>query len=224
MYQLSLNNNLAFYDLIVSIINGGIETKLKDKLANEYNRILEIVNSVQSIKESSNNLEYPINDAIELSIRLVLSDQGRVKEVVEYLQKTSRELEIDTMDKLIIAIESSSIKDEQIEQGIEKEKVNILTMHRAKGLSADIVFILAAEDEIIPGKNEREPELGDERRLLFVSLTRAKHKLFISYCTNRTGAQQRSGRNIDNTRRNITQFLADAPLHAQKGNIYIKNL
>ena len=65
-------------------------------------------------------------------------------------------------------------------------------MHKAKGLTADVVFIVGAEDELIPGKNMKEPELGDERRLFFVSLTRAKHKLYITYCVNRTGSQQRS--------------------------------
>lgn len=156
--------------------------------------------------------------------RILPTDNETKKEIVEYLQKASKDSELDTMGKLINAIESSNLRDEQTEQDIVKEKVNILSMHRAKGLTASVVFILAAEDEIIPGKNEEEPELGDERRLLFVSLTRAKHRLIITYCTNRTGAQQRSGRNITNTRRNLTQFLTDGPIHPKRGGVFINEL
>ena len=223
--SLSINNNLAFYDLILSIINGGTETKLRDKIKSEYNSILEIINSVQAIIESSNGLSISLDEAIELSVaRILPTDNETKKEIVEYLQKASKESELDTMGKLIDAIESSNLRDEQTEQDIVKEKVNILSMHRAKGLTASVVFILAAEDEIIPGKNEEEPELGDERRLLFVSLTRAKHRLIITYCTNRTGAQQRSGRNITNTRRNLTQFLTDGPIHPKRGGVFINEL
>lgn len=223
--SLSINYNLTFYDLILSVINGGIETKLRDKIKSEYDAILEIVNSVQFIIGSSNNLSISLDEAINLSVEKILpTDKEKAKEVIEYLQKASKELEFDSMGKLIAAIESSSLKDEEIEQDIDKEKVNILSMHRAKGLTANVVFILAAEDETIPGKNEREPELGDERRLLFVSLTRAKHKLIITYCSKRIGAQQRSGRNINSTRRNLTQFLTDAPIHPKRGSLFINEL
>ena len=107
----------------------------------------------------------------------------------------------------------------------DKDVVNVHYQNLlAKGSTADVVFIVAAEDEIIPGKNIQEPELGDERRLLFVSLTRAKHILFITYCTKRTGAQQRSGRDPNTARRHLTQILSDAPLQSTKGQLYINKL
>ena len=95
-------------------------------------------------------------------------------------------------------------------------------MHKAKGLTADTVIIVAAEDEHIPGRQTQEPQLGDERRLLFVSLTRAKHHLFITYCTKRLGQQRMLGRNTGRRDRTLTQFLRDTPLHPEVGNEYIK--
>lgn len=64
-------------------------------------------------------------------------------------------------------------------------KVNIMTMHQAKGLDADVVFVIAAEDEYIPGRAEGS-QVDDERRLLYVSLTRRSvlpihHPLYTAY-------------------------------------------
>lgn len=89
----------------------------------------------------------------------------------------------------------------------------MLTMHRAKGLSADVVFIVGAEKQIIPGRNVGEKE-GDERRLLYVSLTRAKHKLFITYCQKRTkkSRQAYTGSDSGKMKRDLTPFLQDTGL------------
>jgi len=66
--------------------------------------------------------------------------------------------------------------------------------------------------------------IGDERRLLYVSLTRAKHYLFITYCNSRTGQQRHTGRTSGNTRRSLTRFLQGAPITSQRGMEYILNL
>jgi DNA helicase-2/ATP-dependent DNA helicase PcrA len=96
-------------------------------------------------------------------------------------------------------------------------------MHKAKGLSADVVFIVGAEDEFIPGRNEGLRE-GDERRLLFVSMSRARHWLFISYCEERTGRQAYLGRESGTSERTLTRFLRDAPIRAEDGCAYVLDL
>jgi superfamily I DNA/RNA helicase len=70
-----------------------------------------------------------------------------------------------------------------------------MTMHKAKGLSASAVFVVGVEDEYIPGRGE----VDEERRLLYVSLTRARKYLFITYCKNRVGQQRHSGFLTTNT-------------------------
>ncbi|MCK5466290.1 ATP-dependent helicase [Candidatus Parcubacteria bacterium] len=75
----------------------------------------------------------------------------------------------------------------------------------------DVCFIVGAENGYIPGRNTGDKE-GDERRLLYVLMTRACHKLFISYCNKRTGQQRHSGSNSGTERRTLTKFLRDSKI------------
>jgi DNA helicase-2/ATP-dependent DNA helicase PcrA len=100
--------------------------------------------------------------------------------------------------------------------------VTVTTMHGAKGLSADIVIVLQAEDEVMPG-NAGAPEYDELRRLLYVSLTRARRKLLIGACTRRSGPQRFVG-NREVPVRHLTRFLADYGLVAESPNRYIGSL
>lgn len=64
---------------------------------------------------------------------------------------------------------------------IEHDKVVLLTMHAAKGLEFDHVFLAGFEEGLIPytRRGESEDELAEERRLLYVALTRAKQHLYM---------------------------------------------
>ncbi len=224
IYDIASEKSLTFYQTILSIINGGISTKFAEKLKSEYNNILSIVDAVRNQINIAEEEQLPIEQLIDNVLSEILKVENEKLQIQQRVTQICQSLEISTFDEIISAIETSKQEDVEIEQETEKDKVNILTMHKAKGLTADVVFIVAAEDEIIPGKYTQEPELGDERRLLFVSLTRAKHELFITYCSKRTGAQQRSGRDPNTTRRHLTQFLSDAPLQSANGHVYINKL
>ena len=130
-------------------------------------------------------------------------------DAVGYLKRIAAEANATDLQSLLHAIETSRDDSEQI---VDPTAINILTMHKAKGLTADAVFIAAAEDEYIPGRASTESEVGDERRLLYVSMTRARRFLNISYCARRYGQQQRTGRNIQTNARTLTRFLRDGPL------------
>ena len=68
-----------------------------------------------------------------------------------------------------------------------QEGVNILTMHGSKGLEFERVFLPDVNEGIIPGKNViTESAIEEERRLLYVAMTRAKEELHI-YCTKERG-------------------------------------
>ncbi len=107
-------------------------------------------------------------------------------------------------------LRSLTTASDEIEQDTEGEGVSLLTMHQAKGLTFDVCFIVALEDEFIPGKNE-DTNIDDERRLLYVSMTRPRHKLYMTYCNKRIGIQRHSGRNSGTEQRNLTRFLKDIP-------------
>ena len=224
IYAIASEKSLTFYQAILSIINGGISTKHAEKLKSEYNNILSIIDAVRNQIDIAQEGQFPIEKLIDNVLSEILLVENEKTQIQQRIMQICQTLEISVFDEIISAIETSKQEDLEIEQETDKDKVNILTMHKAKGLTAEVVFIVAAEDEIIPGKYIQEPELGDERRLLFVSLTRAKHELFITYCAKRTGAQQRSGRDPNTTRRHLTQFLSDAPLQTTKGQVYINKL
>ncbi|MCH3916569.1 MAG: UvrD-helicase domain-containing protein [Spirochaetia bacterium] len=67
-------------------------------------------------------------------------------------------------------------------------KLNLMTMHAAKGLEWDTVYLAGIEDHIIPNARSLEEDprnLEEERRLFYVAITRAKRILVISTCENR---------------------------------------
>lgn len=67
------------------------------------------------------------------------------------------------------------------------DRVTLMTLHAAKGLEFPRVFIIGVEDDLLPHKRskESEAEIEEERRLLFVGITRAKQWLQLSCCKRR---------------------------------------
>jgi DNA helicase-2/ATP-dependent DNA helicase PcrA len=70
--------------------------------------------------------------------------------------------------------------------------VNLLTYHRAKGLEFDAVLLPALEDGLLPIRQAATPEeVAEERRLLYVGLTRARLHLWLGWAARRPGASGR---------------------------------
>ena len=68
------------------------------------------------------------------------------------------------------------------------EGVNLMTMHAAKGLEFDTVFVIEADEGSSPYKKAvTDEEIEEERRLFYVAMTRAKRKLIISYVKEKNG-------------------------------------
>ena len=77
---------------------------------------------------------------------------------------------------------------EQNKKNGEKEGVNLMTMHAAKGLEFDTVFVIEANEGSCPYKKATAAEeIEEERRLFYVARTRAKRKLVISYVKEKNG-------------------------------------
>lgn len=64
-----------------------------------------------------------------------------------------------------------------------EDRVNVMTFHSAKGLEFEAVFLVALEDHIIP--HEKSLQLEEERRLMYVAITRAKKNLTLSMARQR---------------------------------------
>ncbi len=76
-----------------------------------------------------------------------------------------------------------------IDQDWDGQKVNLMTMHAAKGLEFDVVFLPGWEEGLFPHQKSLEEKgdlaLEEERRLAYVGITRAKKESFISFVMNR---------------------------------------
>lgn len=72
----------------------------------------------------------------------------------------------------------------EAEQPFGSGLVPLMTMRKAKGLEADVVIIVGLEDDIFP--NPRNKNVDEEARLLYVSMTRAKEKLYLFHSFKRS--------------------------------------
>lgn len=83
--------------------------------------------------------------------------------------------------------EVSLATDQDVNAGGEEECVTLMTVHAAKGLEFDNVFIVGVEEELFPSAMAAQSpaEIEEERRLLYVAITRARKYCMISYATQR---------------------------------------
>lgn len=83
--------------------------------------------------------------------------------------------------------------------------VNMLTLHAAKGLEFPQVYMVGMEEDLMPHKNSLEDDaIEEERRLAYVGMTRARHRLTLTRCRTR----QRYG---ESSLTEPSRFLADLP-------------
>lgn len=68
----------------------------------------------------------------------------------------------------------------------EQNAVTLMTLHSAKGLEFPYVFLVSMEEDILPHKNSIDNDtVEEERRLFYVGITRARQRLFLTYCRQR---------------------------------------
>ena len=72
--------------------------------------------------------------------------------------------------------------------------VTLMTMHAAKGLEFPVVFVVGMEEGLFPGSRayEKDAEMEEERRLMYVAMTRAMRRLFLTYAASRYSFGTRS--------------------------------
>jgi DNA helicase-2/ATP-dependent DNA helicase PcrA len=71
--------------------------------------------------------------------------------------------------------------------GEESEAVRLMTLHNAKGLEFDVVFLVGLEDGLLPHSRSVDSphEIEEERRLFYVGITRARERVFLSLARRR---------------------------------------
>jgi len=151
---------------------------------------------------------------------LIPGDEER-EGVLSLLWAIRDKTEADNLEKLLRVLQVSL---GAVEQEADKDKVRLMTMHQAKGLTARAVIIAGAEDQFIPRDDDTPLKVDDERRLLYVSLTRAQQFLFITHCDRRLGEQRWMGREPGSRVRRLTRFLTDGPILSQDSMTFLASL
>jgi len=90
--------------------------------------------------------------------------------------------------------------------GSEEGSINLMTVHAAKGLEFDCVFVVGMEEDLLPHFNSQDSarDIEEERRLCYVAMTRARHRLFLT----RARLRRRFGGITENS---ASRFLREIP-------------
>ena len=100
-----------------------------------------------------------------------------------------------------------------------RRAVWFLRMGMSKGLTVEASIIIGAEEGIVPDPRGTEDE---ERRLLYVGLTRAKRFSYVTWATRRTGPTARAGTPQIQNRRRVSPLLRGGPVETQIGQTYVR--
>ena len=117
--------------------------------------------------------------------------QTRWANVCEFANWINRKGEQDgrTLIELTQSIALINMLDKQNEE--EVDAVQLSTLHASKGLEYPHVFLVGVEEGILPHRESQEPaKVEEERRLMYVGITRAQRTLFISWCERRKQARE----------------------------------
>ena len=108
---------------------------------------------------------------------------GNLNELIGQLH--ALEAQNDNLDLLHFLEETVLVSDADNYDG-NTDRVALLTLHTAKGLEFDYVFIVGAEENLLPhSRSIREGTMEEERRLCYVGMTRAKERLYLTWATQR---------------------------------------
>ena len=145
---------------------------------------------------------------------------GNVLQLLEALKKdlknddddpeTAEETDDDTA--IEAAIRKLVLRDilEREEEEDDSDRVQLATLHAAKGLEFPDVFLMGVEEELLPHKNSVEAEtIEEERRLMYVGITRAKQQLTITYAKKR----KQFGEFLETTPSRFLDELPDEHVH-----------
>jgi DNA helicase-2/ATP-dependent DNA helicase PcrA len=104
---------------------------------------------------------------------------------------------------------------------LEEPAVSLMTMSKSKGLTREATFVVGVEEGVIP-RGDSTIDVEEERRLLYVAMTRARRHLFLTMVQRRVGPTARSGKGASGERRVRSPFFRGARLKPEDGAAYIQ--
>jgi superfamily I DNA/RNA helicase len=108
--------------------------------------------------------------------------QDVLRDLAQFAQRSSKGLR-GFLDEIVLDQEREEEKEDDLER---KRGVTLITMHAAKGLEFPCVYVAGLEEGILPhDRSKAEGSLDEERRLLYVAITRAMRSLTLTHCRDR---------------------------------------
>jgi superfamily I DNA/RNA helicase len=169
------NDALAYFYLAATAREVGLTDE--EARAEAHRNRLQSASQGQSI----NRRNWGFSTTRVENVPLILEKQHVSRESRMLVAERIRELPVGTA-VLDLALAMATQRDVVKEEG--EVGVRVLTIHGAKGLEFDAVFVVGLEDELMPGRRQ-DVDVDEERRVLYVAMTRARERLYLSYATSR---------------------------------------
>ena len=188
---------------------GGLSGAMLEKVA-RFRALLAHIKEAAGKLPTSKLVQYVV---VESGIERMLKDDKlegaeRLENVRELSSLATRYDTLPLGDGVETLLESAALASDQDELKDDKNAVRLMTVHAAKGLEFPIVFITGLEEGLFPYTREGDAaaDKEEERRLMYVALTRAKLEVHLTYAAYRTifGSKQATL---------PSQFLSDIPEH-----------
>ena len=185
IYKFAKENKLCLEDSIIKLTEQG---KLKPKIKTALNQLTKMIRKWR--KDSQNMKHYDL-------LKLVLDESG-YSSMLKNKKDLENENRLENLKELLRAMQDygnlqSFLEHVALATSIDQEwegaKVNLMTMHAAKGLEFDVVFLPGWEEGLFPHQKSLEEKgdfaLEEERRLAYVGITRAKKEAYLSFAMKR---------------------------------------
>ncbi len=192
--EFAQQNNISFYDAVLQAGNitalGKSQTSVMrfGEMMEKFRVLLQQTKSIEEIVKlvvDNSTLRSYYKQVGEKQNRAdELSPEANLDEFIGIAQKYDEEAEEGSLTDFL-SLQSLVGDTDAIDA--DQDRVVLLTMHAAKGLEFEQVIILAAEEEVLPHvfSAGSDKQIEEERRLLFVAMTRAKRDLHICYAHHR---------------------------------------
>ncbi len=142
---------------------------------------------VKQIIDSSGYLTYLDNDSKDA--QAAEKRKKNLDDFISWLRRvgTTRAGKVLSLSELL----QRALLQSQNEEADDQNAVRLMTLHAAKGLEFPHVFMVGVEEGVLPHRNSLdEGALEEERRLMYVGITRAERSLAISYAAKRRRARE----------------------------------
>ena len=182
LYKISVEKKISLYGSLKFIIDNG---KVQKSVEKNINNFLLIFKKHKKMLESENHSDVAGSLLDDIGYTEMLNNEKTIESEgrLENLKKLV--VDIKNRRSLDEFLEEVSLLTENINQRDEQDKTSLMTLHSAKGLEFDYVFLPGWEEGIFPNQRNIDEYgnkgLEEERRLAYVGITRARKKLFISF-------------------------------------------